>query len=1052
MTDLIVTSYGRPASESLARAVAAAKRAGPLAPVTVVVPSNFAGLAARRLLAGGALGGTGLANVSFLTPFRLAELVAVGRLRGRRPLTNPVLGAAVRRTLAESPRHFGPVRDHQATEQAVAAAVGELSNVSATGLDAIVDAGGFAASVVEVHRDVVGRLQGFHAEADLARAAAHRPDLAEAMAAHGTVVWYLPGATSAPLAGFLRAALSVTESSVIVGLSGVPEADAEVRRTLRIAGLDLPATVDLPEVPLASQVVSVTDADEEVRHVVREVVGLVEDGVSLDRIGVFHPVPDPYVRILEQQFAAAGITANGPSRRRLADSVAGRVLSAALSLPSERWRRDRVMALVSTGPIRHGDGLVRPSRFETVSRDAGVVVGRGDWKVKLDAHHERLTRQRGEALEVDHTRRAEALEAVMGEVVALRSFVDDLAEGVAEVLDRAGSWQQRSQAAVALLRRLLGPPHRHGWWPEPDQVAFEQVEAALERLAALDEIEPDPSASVFLRALGAELSVARERSGRFGEGVVYGPLASAAGHDLDAVFVLGCAEGLLPAPRREDALLPDKARSLTDGDLAPRLGQLHEQHRLFMAALSAAPAGRRWLLFPRGDLRSNRRARPSRWLLPSASALVGSTLYATDFDGETPAGLTDVASHARALRDADHHASLAERDLAEVLAFVEDDEGDALDHPAAAGARAGLMLQRFRAGSELSQFDGNLGGQVLPTTDDRPLSPSRLETWAACGFRYFLSYVLDLGDREDPEHTIELSALDRGSAMHEILERFLAEVTDTGPPAPDEPWTPEQRGRARVIADEVFDDYERRGRTGRPVMWGTQKADLLASLDEFLDADDVHRRDRRAVPAWFELPFGLDGAPPVEIEIGPDRRLRFRGYIDRIDTAVTEGDPDGAPRLIVSDYKTGSGTQYRDLERNDDPTVGGTLLQLGLYAEAAHQLLGAASVDTRYWMVNPRANYQRLGYEWTADHRARLTEVVATIVDGIESGVFAAAPGDWDGFRRTYKQCAFCEFDDLCPRDRAEQADAKAAAPELAVRVALTRRPGDEDDGGEAGP
>ena len=99
-------------------------------------------------------------------------------------------------------------------------------------------------------------------------------------------------------------------------------------------------------------------------------------------------------------------------------------------------------------------------------------------------------------------------------------------------------------------------------------------------------------------------------------------------------------------------------------------------------------------------------------------------------------------------------------------------------------------------------------------------------------------------------------------------------------------------------------------------------------------------------------------------------------------------------------------------------------------------------------MVNPRANYQRMGYEWTAEHRARLVEVVSTIVDGIETGVFAAAPGDWDSFRRTYSECAFCEFDPICPRDRAEHAADKLTAPELSVRVALTAKPAvDETDG-----
>ena len=69
---------------------------------------------------------------------------------------------------------------------------------------------------------------------------------------------------------------------------------------------------------------SVTDADDEVRRAVRDIVGLLADGVDLDRIGVFYPVAEPYLAILEQQLDAAGLPANGPSQRSLGASAAGR--------------------------------------------------------------------------------------------------------------------------------------------------------------------------------------------------------------------------------------------------------------------------------------------------------------------------------------------------------------------------------------------------------------------------------------------------------------------------------------------------------------------------------------------------------------------------------------------------------------------------------------------------------------------------------------------------------------------------------------------------------
>jgi hypothetical protein len=577
----------------------------------------------------------------------------------------------------------------------------------------------------------------------------------------------------------------------------------------------------------------------------------------------------------------------------------------------------------------------------------------------------------------------------------------------------------------------LGDEQHRSSWPESEVDAASRVVDALLRLSSLDEIDPDPSPEVFRRALTVELDEARGRSGRFGQGVTVGPLSGAVGQDFDAVFVLGMAEGSAPFPRREDPLLPDTVRrAVPAGELVIRSELIHDQHRAFLAALAAAPPDRRFLSFPRGDFRSGRTRLPSRWLLDTATVLAGEQVYSTDFAGLGYPVVDVVPSFGAGLRAGPTPASVTDHDLAALSAWT-GRGGDARAHPAAASVRVGMDALAARRSAEFTVWDGNLAGFPVPSpAGGRALSASGLERWAACGFRYFLSSVLGVGDRDQPERVVELDAAERGSAVHAILERFIGEVIDRGAPAPDTKWSTTDRARLQDIATEVFAGLEAAGKTGRPLLWNVERQRLGLVLDQFLTADDSYRAGFRARPARVELAFGMDGAPPVSVALPGNREVLLRGRADRVDVTDT-----GA--RVVIDYKTGRGREYQKLDEGD-PVRGGAILQLGVYSEAAAQRLGTASTTALYWMVNADAEFASAGYRWDDDRRDRFVAVLTAIVDGIETGVFPAIPGEWDSWRGTNQNCTYCEFDSVCPRDRGSFAEIKVAAPQLRVRQVLT--------------
>jgi ATP-dependent helicase/nuclease subunit B len=1036
--DVETVAFGRPATEALARAIVRAKQAGPLAPVTVVVASNFVGLSIRRLLGGGALGGSGLANVSFLTPLQLVELLAPAPPAHLRPLTNPVLGAAVRRVLSADP---GPLRDvahHPATEAAVARLYAELSHVSAATLDALEATGGMAAVSVGLVRRLTDVLGGFYGEPDVAQAVADHPGLGAESARVGHLVWHLPEPSTPSLERAMGALSRAVDTSVVVGLTGAPEADAPTRALCGRLGIPLDASAN-PEPAVALRLISVPDPDEEARAAVREVVALAEAGVPLDRVAILVPVPDPYVRSLEQHLAEAGVPHNAPSRDRLADSVPGRTLLAALALPEQQWRRDQVMALVSGAPVRGEAGAtVRPTTWERLTRRAGVVHGLADWRRKLAGRRVELAESLAALHETNPEQRSR-IERDLADVDELVAFVDGLARRL-QAVSSADGWVAKTEAARELLLALLGTEPRHHVWPEAEQDAFTRVLDALARLGTLDELDPRPSHPVFLRALTAELDVGRGRHGRFGEGVLVGPLSAATGQDLDAVIVLGLAEGVCPSLRREDSLLPDAARAIAPpGQLRLRAERLHDQHRWVLAALAAAPPNRRVLVHPRGSLRGRTPHLPSRWLLQSASAVAGRPVDSSEWPRLAPPLVEVVTSHAEAVCTSATPVSLAERDLAQLWARAQAG-ADLTVHPAAGGPAArGIRCLVARRSPAFTEFDGNLARVPIPspTEADNPLSPTGLQEWASCGFRYFLSHVLHLRSRDEPERIHELDARDRGSGVHAILETFLREVLEQGAPEPRQAWTPAQRRRLHELADQEFDRLESLGRTGRAVTWRVERARLHRLLDEFLSDDDVKRAAWSSRPVRVEMPFGRADVEPVTVPLPDGRSVRFRGVADRVDRT-----DDG--RWIVLDYKTGRGTAYRALDV--DPFGAGTTLQLGVYAEAARQHLGGGVAEAYYWMVDQAARYATYGYEWTPERRERFAELVAAMVEGIEAGVFPAVPGEYDHFRASYDNCRSCDYDRVCPAQRASLAEAKVAAPELAVRARLVGSVDPTDD------
>lgn len=1052
MIDLL--PYGRPAREALARIIAAEKAADALAPVTVIVPSNYAGLSVRRALAAHGP----VVNVRFMVAARLAELLGGPALaaEGRRPLTPWIRLQAVRAALRERPGVFAEVLGHSSTARELQRVFAELRETTPEGQSLLSRSSRRAGDVVRLYGRFCDLTAGFFDEVDLMDAA--EKNLAsgsDAALEFGAIVLYLPRKL-APALERLLAHAGAGKVHAILGLTGDAAVDAvteALAARLGAAGERLRTATALPA---ATRIVSATDPEEEVREAIRQAMALVADGVPLHRIAVTYESRENYAGLLDDALTSAGIPHNGPPNRTVAQTIPGRTLlglpriAASSGATDAGYARDVVMDWLTSAPIFDGPAEAPSHRWDEISRNAGVVGGPEQWATRLEAYaiaQEQRAKLRARDGETTTSRDAEWARS-------LRTFMEHLrAELGHDQALRAG------EHAIQALKWLDTYLPERGMNDEIQIEAREQVKRQLEAIAAGSAILPpdlDPivGRAEFAAALEEVLQAPFGRIGKLGEGIFTGPITLAAEMEFDAVIVLGMVEGAFPSASQDDPILTSEERAATNGELPPGGRLPTDQRRAYLATLLSAPT--RILSTPRGDLRAQRATQPSRWLLNAASELHDTPVYATELEKmltAAPAWFRVVHSFESALRRGPERASLQEWDLASLFAqrihlerhFLLDDSSgwNALAQGVAAKHSRGR-----RRSDRLDAWNGRVPESLAPIPSEaKPIAPTALETFAKCPFRYFLGNVLHVGEVERPEDVVTIEPAAIGKIIHDILEKFFNATGDRPDPAAD--WTAEERETLRTITKASFDEAERRGITGRSLTWRAEQARLQRDLELLLDDEIKERRLNRFRFARAEASFGMDPTPgrpevrpPATLRLANGDTIAFRGLADRVDIG-----PEG--QLAIVDYKTGSPRTYETLTATN-LFDGGKFLQLPVYALAFRDD-SPEPVRATYWFISESAGFLRKSIVLNDENYASFGGIVNTLVETMRSGYFPAVPGD-DDWRTTgvsWTNCRYCPYDRICPAaNRTENWDAvKARDPGLAGFAGLAKGdiPGGDD-------
>lgn len=651
-------------------------------------------------------------------------------------------------------------------------------------------------------------------------------------------------------------------------------------------------------------------------------------------------------------------------------------------------------------------GLRRPARWERLLGDAAVIGGEGRWRLRLDGLQARLE------LGITHrTARGEDtadLALKLEDLQHLRSFALPVIARLASLPER-GSWSVFQAALTELASATLRRPER-----------VLAVLSETSPLAALGEATLDD----VRRVLQAPLSeLPAPPTGNAAGRVFVGDASEARGRCFDIVCIPGLCEKVFPEKLREDPLLLDALRQGLSDDLRTQRDRALEERLCLRLAVGAAE--RQLILsYPRLDSQRMRARVPSFYglevlraaegRLPGYAELMVRAERATDARIGWPAPRSsldaiDAAEHdlsvleaplhrqrsanrgdARYLLEVNPHLARALRFRARRWTLARFTPADGLVDPAP-GARAALAAHRLAS---------------------RAYSPTALEAYASCPYRFYLKAIVGLRSDPLPEPLERLGPLEAGALFHSVQRQVLSSLRDAG----QLPLVAEGLPKALQTLDAAVDATAERYR-----------ARLAPAVERvFRDGVEAIRADLRQwltrassapqwVPTHFELGFGLtpgadegeerDGAS-VEAPLALlDGRLKLRGAIDLVER--------NNGRLRATDHKTGACTEPEQLR-----IAGGTTLQPALYGLALRVLFPESDIDSgRLYFCTTRGGFDTRTVPIDAAVEGAVARLADTLDVALEEGFLPAAPAD--------KACDHCDYRVVCGPYEAQRVQRK---------------------------
>lgn len=686
---------------------------------------------------------------------------------------------------------------------------------------------------------------------------------------------------------------------------------------------------------------------------------------------------------------------------------------------------------LAAGDARGGT-LRAPYRWERLLVEAAVIGGLERWRRRLDGYRAQVVLELADCKDPDDAKK-ERLVATVADVDSLKAYALPVLEEL-ERLPSEATWGEWVDRLSELASRTLRRPAR--------------VLSLMAELDPMGEVGPVRLDEVRLRLEHRLVELPeRPQTRRFGK-VFVGSPDEVRGLAFDVVFVPALAERLFPQKIVEDPILSDaRRRALPQGSaedavrpIARALATSAERAELERLALRLAvgAATRKVVLsYPRVDLDQARPRTPSFYALEALRAVEGKLPSFTELSrraeqvGGARLGWPAPPSPEDAIDEAEHDLALLEK----VFRMPDAETVGMARYLLTANPHLGRAL-RFRGQRWVRRWSG-ADGLVEPRPEaraalakhgfgQRSFSPTALQNYAACPYRFVLQAIHRLSPREEPLPIEELDPLQRGSLLHDVEFELHTELRAAGLLPVTRERLDEADTRLRRVVAEVSARYREQLLPAIDRVFDDAVDSLTADVREMLrrEADDP-----RWHPTHFELSFGLSeragkrDAESVDAPAALDIGLRLRGSIDLVEES-SEG------TLRATDYKTGK------VRAKEGHTVvgGGLTLQPVLYAMALEKLFPGRVVEGgRLYYSTAAAGFYPVWVPLDEGARESAKAVVDTVAKAMEDGFFPAAPAKGE--------CTYCDYRLVCgPYEEQRAPKIKHAEPLLPLKALRGRR------------